>query len=409
MDPAKKSSKFSLKTVLLNQKEHQKNVIGAISWYGIVISFSYTFLYILLGFQAFGITTFAFALLYIIVFVLSDRTNFPIRPLGVLFMFIVLMHTTSLGLVFISPSTGLHVWGIIVPFFCIISISPRDWIWSTLFSAVACGVLVFLEWNKDTYTPPLEINIIEELIPLFRAFTILVIVLFVAGIFWLYHRNLDRTRQDLQLSYERSETLLLNILPESIAERLKKDTHVIADDIDEASVLFCDLVGFTTIASQQTAHQTVEMLNGVFVAFDEAIAARGLEKIKTIGDAYMVASGVPTERPDHAQELIYLALDFFQILKSYNAKQGYDLSLRVGINCGPLTAGVIGKHKFSYDIWGDTVNVASRMESSGIPSRIQVTEAVVQATSDIFQFEPREAISIKGKGLMKTFLFVGEI
>ena len=224
MDSAKTTSNFSPDMVILDQKEHQKNVIKAISWYGIIISFSYTFLYVLLDFQLFGLTTFVFALLYIIVFLLSDRTRFSVRPLGVLFMFIVLMHTSSLGLVFISPSTGLHVWGIIVPFFCIISISPRDWVWSTLFSAVACGVLVFLEWNKDNYNPPLAVEIIEELVPLVRAFTILTIVLFVAGIFWLYHRNLARTRQDLQQSYERSESLLLNILPESIATRLNRLT-----------------------------------------------------------------------------------------------------------------------------------------------------------------------------------------
>ncbi|HCH64715.1 MAG: hypothetical protein CL927_20465 [Deltaproteobacteria bacterium] len=404
MGAVKAAGRSSPEPATLTQEDHQQRVIQAISWYGIIISCTYAFLYVLLEFHLFGLTTFGFAVFYVVVFVLSDRTRFPVRTLGISFMFVVLMHTTSLGTLFISPTTGLHLWGIIVPFFCIITVSARDWIWSTLFSTAACGVLCFLEWNKETYIPPLGVEVMEELVPWVRTFTVLTIVLFVAGIFWLYHRNLSKAREDLQQSFDRSELLLLNILPASIASRLKEETRVIADDISEASVLFCDLVGFTPIASEQTALETVKMLNGVFVAFDEATAARGLEKIKTIGDAYMVASGVPNARAGHAIELMHLAIEFLEILEEYNATEGYDLSLRIGINCGPLTAGVIGKHKFSYDLWGDTVNVASRMESSGIPGRIQVTEAVVNATGSAFSFEPRESVTIKGKGQMKTFL-----
>ena len=133
------------------------------------------------------------------------------------------------------------------------------------------------------------------------------------------------------------------------------------------------------------------------------------EKIKAIGDAYMVASGLPNPRPDHASALVHLARDFFDILDRFNAERGLDLSLRVGISCGPITAGIIGKHKFAYDIWGDTVNVASRMESTGVPGRIQVTEAFVDATRGEFQFEPRDALPIKGKGTMKTWLLVGPV
>ena len=164
-------------------------------------------------------------------------------------------------------------------------------------------------------------------------------------------RRLALDLKEIFRSYKRSEKLFFNILPRSIAERLKKYSSTITDDIEDESVLFCDLVGFTTISSRQTGHQTVNMLNGPFTAFDEAIKARGLEKIKTIGDAYMVACGVPNSRSDHAKQLILLARDLFEILAEYNRNKDYELSLRIVINSGPVTTGVIGTRKFSYDLW----------------------------------------------------------
>ena len=387
-----------------NEGGSQQEVIHTITWYAILISLSYGVLYLLLSFHALMVLNIAGALLYLAVFVLNRRGQGMSRLLGVLFMVVALAHTSALGLLFLPASTGLHMWVVVVPFFSIICIDRRDTIWTALISLSAAACLAFLEWGRDTYAPPLAVDVPYVLLPAIRGGSILAIVAFVVGIFWVYHRNLARARQELRVSYERSESLLLNILPASIAERLKQKTEIIADDIDEASVLFCDLVGFTTLASRQTAHETVEMLNGVFIAFDDAIEARGLEKIKTIGDAYMVASGVPNTRDDHAAELVRLAHDLFRILEEYNAREGYSLSLRVGINCGPVTAGVIGKRKFSYDLWGDTVNVASRMESTGIPGRIHVSEAVAKAAEDAFLFEPREEITVKGKGTMRTYL-----
>ena len=194
------------------------------------------------------------------------------------------------------------------------------------------------------------------------------------------------------------------MLPVSIAQRLKVKQHVIADDFSDASVLFADLVGFTSLAARQGATETVTMLNSIFSAFDEAVAARGLEKIKTIGDAYMAAAGLPTPRPDHVEQLLGLGLDLLDILRRHNAATGSDLRLRIGVCSGPLIAGVIGSQKLSYDIWGDTVNVASRMESTGIPGRIQVTETVVEAASGAYSFEERGLVEIKGRGEMRTFL-----
>lgn len=388
-------------------QKNQREVIHSIAVAGAIIAVAYACAFLVLSFRMVGLETLAFGCVYAAVAFLSLRQAVPIRTLGVAFMVAALVHTASLGLLFLPVSSGMHLWALIIPFFSVISIDRRDQVWSALCSVLASGVVVFLEWSDGAYTPVLRVDVAEGVLPWFRAVTILGIVLFVTAISWISHRKLEGAHEALQRSFAQSESLLLNILPSSVAERLKAQTGVIADDIPEASVLFCDLVGFTALASQQSASETVEMLNSVFVAFDEAIAARGLEKIKAIGDAYMVASGVPTPRSDHATELVHLARDFFDILHRFNAERSLELSLRVGISCGPITAGIIGKHKFAYDIWGDTVNVASRMESTGVAGRIQVTRAFVDATNGAFVFEPRHGVTIKGKGLMTTYLLVG--
>ncbi|HCH64727.1 MAG: hypothetical protein CL927_01270 [Deltaproteobacteria bacterium] len=385
----------------------QREVISSIALAGTLISLGYAIAFFALSFRVVGLETFLFASVYGAVVVLSRRPGVPIRPLGVAFMVAALVHTASLGLLFLPASSGMHLWALIIPFFSVISIDRRDLLWSVVCSGLASGVVVFMEWSDGVHVPVMQVAVEEAVLPWLRAVTILGIVLFVTAISWISHRKLEGAHEALQRSYSQSESLLLNILPASVAERLKAHSGVIADDIPQASVLFCDLVGFTALASQQSASQTVEMLNSVFVAFDEAIAARGLEKIKAIGDAYMVASGVPTQRSDHATSMVHLARDFFDILDRFNAERGLALSLRVGISCGSVTAGIIGKHKFAYDIWGDTVNVASRMESTGVAGRIQVTRAFVEATEGAFVFEPRQGVVIKGKGEMTTYLLVG--
>ncbi len=387
----------------LNHAAH-RDVIHLIARYAVFISVAYGMLYVALGFHLLALKTAVLSMLYVGVLGVARNPKVPIRPLSVGFMFVALIHTVTLGLLFLPTATGLHFWVLVVPFFCLITLHKRDWFFAGLFSAIACSCIVFLEWHREGYRPLFEVALSSELTPYIRAFSIFGVVLFVSCIFWSYHRSLARARQEAHEAFERSESLLLNILPVTIAERLKNNEAFIADDIKEASVLFCDLVGFTDLASKQTALQTVQMLNGIFWAFDQAIERRGLEKIKTIGDAYMVASGVPHARKDHADSLIGLAQDFFDIVNEYNLGVDYNLKLRIGIHSGPLTAGVIGKNKFSYDLWGDTVNVASRMESTGIPDRIQVSAEFVDATRGQFEFEPREDVYIKGKGDMTTFL-----
>ena len=206
---------------------------------------------------------------------------------------------------------------------------------------------------------------------------------------------------------EQIEELLLNILPKPIADRLQDGQNIIADSFSDVSVLFADLVGFTNFASDKTATETVKVLNQIFSQFDQLSLQHGLEKIKTIGDAYMVVGGLPEPQENHAEAIALMALDMQAAVASFNAKNNHSFSLRIGINIGGVVAGVIGLTKFSYDLWGDTVNVAHRMESNGIPGEIQVTAAVYERLKDKFAFKMRGAIEIKGKGEMIVYLLLG--
>lgn len=206
---------------------------------------------------------------------------------------------------------------------------------------------------------------------------------------------------------EKIEELLLNILPKPIAKRLQERQSIIADSFSDVSVLFADLVGFTNFASQKSAAETVKVLNQIFSLFDELSLRHGLEKIKTMGDAYIVVGGLPEPQENHAFAIAQMALDMQAAVASFNLKNNHSFTLRIGINIGGVVAGVIGLTKFSYDLWGDTVNVAQRMESNGIPGEIQVTPAVYDRLKDKFLFKKRGAVEIKGKGEMIVYLLVG--
>lgn len=212
----------------------------------------------------------------------------------------------------------------------------------------------------------------------------------------------------LRAEQEISERLLLNILPSAIAEQLKRDDPgALAERLDNVTILFADIVDFTPLAARLPPLEVVSILNHVFSAFDRLTEDLGLEKIKTIGDAYMVAAGVPVPRDDHAEVSIEMALAMRKTLKQINQDTGYPLQIRIGINTGTVVAGVIGLKKFSYDLWGDTVNIASRMESQGFPGKIQVTDVTYQQLKDKYHFEPWGKVKIKGRGRMLTYLLVG--
>lgn len=209
--------------------------------------------------------------------------------------------------------------------------------------------------------------------------------------------------RQLQAEQEKSERLLLSILPAPVAKQLKQGHSTIAQDYAEASVLFADIADFTEICTHRSAIEVVNLLNQIFSTFDQLAERHGLEKIKTIGDAYMLASGVPLPRADHAEAIANMALDMQEAIEKFNHSSGESLALRIGISTGPVVAGVIGTRKFAYDLWGDTVNTASRMESHGIPGCIQVTAGTYHHLQHRYHLEARGRIPVKGKGSMVTY------
>jgi adenylate cyclase len=207
---------------------------------------------------------------------------------------------------------------------------------------------------------------------------------------------------------DKSERLLLNILPPAIAQQLKQEERTIADSFPEVTVMFADIVGFTELAAKTPAIELVEILNVIFSEFDQLTEQHGLEKIKTIGDAYMVVGGLPAAKPNHAEAIAAMALDMQDRITEFCSETGKALSIRIGINTGPVIAGIIGTKKFIYDLWGDTVNIASRMESHGVPGSIQVTEETYNRLKNQYVFEDRGLIQVKGKGKMNCYLLKRE-
>lgn len=228
------------------------------------------------------------------------------------------------------------------------------------------------------------------------------------------HENLQfnefRMNQNLKVEQQKVEGLLLNILPRSVADRLKQqnqENKTIADNFTEVTVLFADIVGFTEMCIRMPAIDLVQLLNYVFCVFDNLVEKHDLEKIKTIGDSYMVVAGLPELIPDHAVKIAELALDMQQAIADFNREHHQNLTIRVGIHTGPVIAGVIGIKKFAYDLWGDTVNTASRMESQGIAGGIQVSDKVHAILQEKYDLVERGEIQIKGKGDMMTYLLIG--
>jgi adenylate cyclase len=227
----------------------------------------------------------------------------------------------------------------------------------------------------------------------------------------IVHDISERRQMETELRQQRQQAdrLLVNILPHRIAQRLKGGARTIAESLDQVSVLFADLVDFTAASSQMTPRQLVKLLNEVFSMFDQLAEFHRLEKIKTIGDAYMVAGGLPSANDDHAEAIAHFALDILDAIQRFPRPDGNTFQIRVGINTGSVVAGVIGRRKFAYDLWGDTVNIASRMEATGEAQRIQVTPELYEKLKDKFRFESRGHVAVKGRGQMMTYWLVGRL
>ncbi|MBK8498077.1 MAG: adenylate/guanylate cyclase domain-containing protein [Flavobacteriales bacterium] len=306
----------------------------------------------------------------------------------------------------LGTGSGYQLYILVVSLYPFIMPSWRPWIKAVLFAGSLAGYL-FIELVLKVRTPQV---VLEP--GLLGALNISNIVFgFVClGIWGIYFSfGMRKTEEQLDAEFDKSEQLLLNILPRSIAERLKAREPIISDRLPDASILFADLVGFTRFAENVAPDELVRILNEYFSAFDALADRFGMEKIKTIGDAYMVAAGVPKPDGDHARNIGRFALEMLAVLDERNTHLGHAMQLRIGIHCGPVAAGVIGTRKFAYDLWGDTVNVASRMESLGVPGRIQITESFQRACCDYFAFEERGLVEVKGKGQMRTWFLAGPL
>ncbi len=303
----------------------------------------------------------------------------------------VLAATVILG--GLVPSEMVVLFGLLVVLGALIVLSVRAafwWFLAFVFTVVLAVVLP--EWIEPLHVVEGSGSGI--------AFTLVGVTAFVFAAMAYFVRQRDRFQTE-------SDDLLHNILPDEIARRLKSDKTMIADDYESASVLFADVVNFTPMSAAMSPPELVGLLNEVFTTFDAFVGELGLEKIKTVGDAYMVAAGVPQRRSDHAHAIAELALRIRDHTEN-NQFDGRDIRLRIGINSGPVVAGIVGTHKFAYDLWGDAVNTASRMESEGIAGSIQVTPATHELIRDKFLCEPRGVVSVKGKGDMNTYLLVSK-
>src|ERR671936_3208818 len=299
---------------------------------------------------------------------------------------------------------GVCLWAILAP------------LGALVFSDVRSAVRWFLAWAVvflgSGTAGELSGGVSSAAVPEWFTSTMLALNVTVGGllVFTLLALFADQRRSALAALREeqaRAESLLLNILPQSIADKLKAETQTIADQFSSASILFADVADFTPLAERLPPAEVVGVLDHLFSHFDDLAERYGLEKIKTIGDCYMVAAGVPTPRPDHARALALMALDMQAAMRSVDEVGHLGLELRVGINSGPVVAGVIGRKRFLYDLWGDAVNTASRMESHGTSGRIQITRATYELLADDFEFEPRGAIAVKGKGEIEAWYLIG--
>jgi class 3 adenylate cyclase len=271
-------------------------------------------------------------------------------------------------------------------------------------AAVAAGLIITVEFvvPRNTGLQPAWAQMMGFVITAVSSVVIVVVTV------WFALRDTARAEAVMEAQYDRSEALLSNMLPASIAERLKEPGRgVIADKYDDASVLFADIVGFTERASSSAPADLVRFLDRLYSAFDALVDKHGLEKIKVSGDSYMVVSGVPRPRPDHAQALADFALDMANVAAGLKDPHDDAVPLRVGMACGPVVAGVVGSRRFFYDVWGDAVNVASRMESTDSVGRIQVPEAMHARLKDDFVLQERGSIDVKGKGPMRTWYLIG--
>jgi adenylate cyclase len=359
-------------------------------------------IYLALGAWA-GLVAWLYALVSIVAIAIFSRTRDADWLLRVELVNILLAPTVSMAFVggFVS-SGAVGLWGILAPLGALIFDGSRAGVrWFLAFAAVfvASGIVGDVAGLGPTFPPWFAPAMIALNVTVVGAAVYMLLVQFV--------RQREEAIAELRVEQDKAESLLLNILPRPIAEKLMTNTTTIADQFQAASILFADIVDFTPLSDRLQPAEVVGILDHLFTHFDELAERYDVEKIKTIGDCYMVAAGVPTPRPDHARAMALMALEMREAMRSEDSVGHLELQLRIGINSGPVVAGVIGRKRFLYDLWGDAVNMASRMESHGTPGQIQVTRATYELLKDEFDLEKRGTVAIKGKGDVETWYLVG--
>jgi adenylate cyclase len=381
----------------------RKLFIGA-SLAGVPCLTFYGALYALLGAPLVAVIMFAYmaiCLINLTVFSITGRGF----PQFLLFLTLSPMIASLLLAIVLGGLMGsaMHVvWGLLTPLGALVVYGPKA---ARRCFAAYVGVLGLGLLLSYSVTDP--INVLDpRAISAVMGINIIGVSTFAFAILDYFVRERDLALSLLRSERERSEALLLNILPKDIVSVLKREARTIADHFEGASILFADVVDFTPMSEKMLPTELVDLLNEIFSYFDGLVEKYDVEKIKTIGDCYMVASGVPRPRADHAHVLARLALD----MREYVNRQsfgGYKIRLRIGINSGPVVAGVIGRKKFIYDLWGDAVNTASRMESHGSEGTIQITRATYELIKDDFECAPRGTLYVKGKGEMEAWQIHG--
>jgi adenylate cyclase len=305
---------------------------------------------------------------------------------------------------FVGTGSGLQFYFLVAACLVVLQLGVDRIFLASILAAIAAGLVITLQFlvPRNTGAQP-----VWALSLSFVVTTISACIMVVTTV-WYAVREIVRAEAAMELEYERSEALLANILPASVAERLKDPArNIIADKYEDASVLFADIAGFTERASDMPPDQLILFLDKLYGDFDALVDKHDLEKIKVSGDSYMVVSGVPNPRADHVEALAAFALDMAEVVRGLKDSRGEPLPLRIGLACGPVVAGVVGSRRFFYDVWGDAVNVASRMESTDSVGRIQVPEDVYLRLKDDFVLQKRGDIEIKGKGCMRTWYLIG--
>ncbi|MGH3677727.1 MAG: adenylate/guanylate cyclase domain-containing protein [Mycobacterium sp.] len=319
------------------------------------------------------------------------------------FMLVAYVYLTAVC-AHVGTGTGMQFYYLVAATVMMLVFGIEHIVLSSILAATGAATVIALEFlvPNDTGVQP-EWSFTFG----FIVSTISAWVLVVATV-WSALRETARAEEAMEAEYQRSESLLANILPTSIARRLKDPArNIIADKYDDASILFADIAGYTKRAADTTPTDLVRFLDTLYTDLDALVDRHGLEKIKTSGDSYMVVSGVPQPRPDHVEALAHLALDMADAVIDLKDPQGRAVPLRIGLAAGPVVAGVVGSRKFFYDVWGDAVNVASRMESTDVEGRIQVPQSVYERLKHDYVLEERGDVDVKGKGLMHTWYLVG--